>query len=157
MTTDTAAATLARFDQAFASLEQTVRSVSPRELTEIRDPAGWSAKDHVLHVALWEQALLASVDGRPRHQALGLDPSTEGSEDWDGMNAMIFANTRQQSLDDALHALRATHATTRVRVVAAVSGVAGGAGDKLLADLPGYIDHYDQHRGWIEELVRRPA
>jgi hypothetical protein len=149
MTTDTATATLTRFDRAFADLEQTVTAVTPRELTEIRDPAGWSAKDHLIHVALWEQALLASVDGRPRYQALGIPAATDGSEDWDGLNAMIFANTRDLSLDDVLKALRTTHADTRRRLKAAVDG------DKLLADVPGYIDHYDQHRGWILDLIGR--
>jgi hypothetical protein len=155
MTTDTAAATLSRFDRALRELEDTLRKLSPHDLTGIHDPAGWSVKDHVMHVALWEQALLASVDGRPRHQALGIDASTEGSEDWDGMNAMIFANTRHRTLADALQALRTTHADTRARLTAAMAGTAGAAGDKLLADLPGYIHHYDQHRGWIVELVGR--
>ena len=157
MTTDTATATLSRFDHAFGELEDTLEKLSPHDLTEVRDPAGWSAKDHVMHVALWEQALLASVDGRPRHQALGIDASTEGSEDWDGMNAMIFANTRHRSLADVLQALRTTHADTRSRLTAAVAGAAGAAGEKLLEGLPGYIDHYDQHRGWILELVGRPS
>ena len=157
MTTDTATATLSRFDRVFSELEDTLKTLTPHDLTEIRDPAGWSAKDHVMHVALWEQAMLAKVDGRPRHQALGIDASTEGSEDWDGMNAMIFANTRHRSLADALQALRTTHTDTRARLTAAIAGTAGRAGAALLANLPGYIDHYDQHRGWIVELVGRPG
>src|SRR5687768_4130476 len=110
-----------------------------------------------MHIALWEKTLLAGVDGRPRHQALGIDASTEGSKDWDAINAMLFANTRHRSLADALQALRTTHAATRARLSAAVAGTAGASGEKLLADVPGYIDHYDQHRGWILELVARPS
>jgi hypothetical protein len=146
--TDTAATTLADFDAAFGRLEQTVKGLDARQLTEIRDPAGWAAKDHLMHVALWEQSLLASVDGKPRHQALGIDASTDGSEDYDGINAQIFAATRHRALKDVLDALRTTHAATRARLAVASPDPA------LLKDVPGYVEHYDQHRGWIEALVR---
>src|ERR1044071_3820751 len=97
-TRDTAAAALTRFETAWSTLDKTVQGLSDHELTGVRDPAGWAAKDHLMHVAVWEQALLAKLDGRPRHAALGLDASTEGSEDWDTLNAAIFANTRDRSV-----------------------------------------------------------
>lgn len=154
--TDTAATTLTNFDDAWDRLEQTVNGLDERELTGVRDAAGWAAKDHLIHLAKWEQALLASVDGIPRHQALGIDPATDGSEDWDGINAQIFAATKDRALDDVLETLRTTHATTRARLAAAVKkGAPSGASAALLKDAPGYIEHYDQHRGWILELVRR--
>jgi len=137
--------TLATFDDAWTRLDALVKRLDARQLAEIRDPAGWAAKDHLMHVAKWEQALLASVDGQPRHQALGTEPSTDGSEDYDAINAAIFAATRDRALPEVLETLRATHATTRARAA---------AGDAaLLKDLPGYVEHYDQHRGWIEALV----
>ena len=145
---------LAHHERAFAELEQTVKRLDERQLTEIRDPAGWSAKDHLIHVALWEQALLAAVDGRPRHQALGVDASTDDSSDWDAINAAIFAKTKHQPLADVLDTLRRTHAETRARLAAAERD-GGDPAKKLLTDVPGYTEHYEQHRGWIEELVAR--
>jgi hypothetical protein len=149
-------ATVIEFDTAWTRLQETVKHLSSRDLTDVRDPAGWAVKDHLIHVALWERALLASVDGRARHEALGIDASSDGSEDWDGINAQIFAANRHRALDDVLKTLGSTHETTRARLSAAVSGgasVPSPADDKLLADIPGYIEHYDQHRGWIVELV----
>ena len=155
-THDTAATALARFDHAWATLDKTVQGLSERELTEIRDPAGWSAKDHLMHVATWEQALLAKLDGRARHQALGLDASTDASEDWDALNASIFAATRDRSLRDVLEAVRSTHTTTRAQIAALADGrAAPPAADAFLSDVPGYADHYEQHDGWIRELVGR--
>ena len=107
-TRDTAATALARFDHAWATLDKTVQGLSERELTEIRDPAGWSAKDHLMHVATWEQALLAKLDGRARHQALGLDASTDGSEDWDGLNAEIFAAKLNQLVTSTIGKIDST-------------------------------------------------
>ena len=154
--TTTAATTLAEFDAAWSRLDAAVKSLSPRELSDVRDPAGWAVKDHLIHVALWERALLAAVDGRPRHEALGIDAATDTSEDWDGINAQIFAATRHRALDDVLETLQSTHGTTRSRLaVAAASGHPSPTDEKLLADAGGYIEHYDQHRGWILELVGR--
>ena len=143
-TPETAADTLTRFDQQWAALEQMVTRLDEQTLTDVRDPAGWSAKDHLMHIAQWEQAPLAKVDGRPRHEALGIDAATDRGGDDDTINAAIFAATRHRPLKDVLRTLRATHDATRARLVAALT---------LLAEVPGYTDHYDQHRGWIGDLV----
>ncbi len=155
-TTAGAAATiLARFENAWADLDRTIKSLSERELTVIRDPAGWAVKDHLVHLAAWDRALLAGLDGRPRHEALGLDASTDGSEDWDAMNAAIFAATRDRSLAEVLDAVRATQAATRQHLTALAGGGAATGAEGFLNDAPGYADHYDQHHGWIRQLVGR--
>jgi hypothetical protein len=153
-TPDSPAAILTRFEGAFAALEQTLKRLDDRQLTEIRDPAGWAAKDHLIHVALWEQALLAKADGRARHEALGVDAATD-AKGWEAINAAIFVNTRHRSLPDVLDTLRRTHAETRARLAAAVERAGDAGAASLLADTPDYVEHYDQHRGWIEELVGR--
>ena len=155
-TRDTAATALARFDAAWSTLDKTMQSLTDQELLQPKDPAGWAAKDHLIHVATWEQALLAKLDGRARHQALGLDPSTEGSEDWDGLNAQIFAATRHRTPGDVLDTLRKTHEKTRAEIAAlAKGGSASPSADAFLSDVPGYAEHYEQHSGWIRELVGR--
>ncbi|MBM3221536.1 MAG: DinB family protein [Candidatus Rokubacteria bacterium] len=155
-TRETAAAALARFDHAWGELDKTVSGLSERELVDIRDPAGWAAKDHLMHVAVWEQALLARLDGRPRYHALGLDASTEGSEDWDALNAKIFAATRQRPAGEVLDSLRGTHTATRACLAALAAGTADApTAESFVADVGGYADHYDQHRDWIRELVGR--
>ena len=143
-TPETAAEILAGFDRKWTALEEMVTRLDERALTEVRDPAGWSAKDHLMHVAQWEQALLAKVEGRPRHEALGIDAATDGSGDDDTINAAIFTATCQRPLAEVLRTLRATHDDTRARLVAAMT---------LLGDVPGYADHYEQHREWIGKLV----
>lgn len=153
-TAETAATILTRFETTWAALDTTIKSLGEREITAIRDPAGWSAKDHLSHLAAWDQALLAKLDGRPRHVVLGIDEALDRSEDYDAMNAAIFTATRDRSLAEALDAVRATQAATRRHL----SGLVSGRGDTpgaegFLADAPGYADHYDQHHGWIRALV----
>jgi hypothetical protein len=154
-TPETAATILARYENSWAALDKTINAHSERELTTIRDPAGWSAKDHLSHLAAWDEALLAKLDGRPRHVVLGIDEALDRSEDYDAMNAAIFAATRERSLAEALDAVRATQAATRTHLSALASDRSLPGGDGFLEDAPGYADHYDQHHGWIRELVGR--
>lgn len=142
---------LARVDRAWEALQQTVASLSERELTELRDPAGWAVKDHLIHVAAWEQAFLAGVDGRPRHEALGIDAADARGDDFDAINAAIFARNRARSLGDVLAAVEASHREVRARL-------AGPATRRPPAgDVAGNTwEHYGEHHGWIRELVGRP-
>jgi len=64
-TPNTTADVLSRVDRAWTSLEGTVGRLSPAQLTELRDPAGWAVKDHLMHVAVWEDAFVARLEGRP--------------------------------------------------------------------------------------------
>jgi uncharacterized damage-inducible protein DinB len=154
-TPETAATVLARYENSWAALDKTLKALSEHELTTIRDPAGWSAKDHLSHLAAWDEALLSKLDGRPRHVVLGIDEALDRSEDYDAMNAAIFAATRERSLKEALDAVRATQAATRTHLSTLASGRSLSGADGFLADAPGYADHYDQHHGWIKNLVGR--
>jgi hypothetical protein len=92
---------LSLVDQAWTALESTVARLEPGQLTDVRDPAGWAVKDHVMHVAAWEDALLARLAGRPVHEALGLDEATL-SQGEDTENAAIFARHRHRPLAEVL-------------------------------------------------------
>jgi hypothetical protein len=169
-TPKTTADVLARVDKAWASLEGTVGRLSPTELTEVRDPAGWAVKDHLMHVAAWEDALVARLEGRPAHEALGLDEPTLALDE-DAQNAAIFARHRDRALTDVLDAVRASHRAARARLAALDDrAVAGPVSDVLPPGrFQGFTerdttpagawiggntwDHYDAHHGWIRDLL----
>src|SRR6185295_15443685 len=134
-TAETAGTVLARFESAWAALDKTIKSLGERELTAVRDPAGWSAKDHLSHLAAWDEALLAKLDGRARHVVLGIDETLAASEDFDAMNAAIFQATRDRSLAETLDAVHTTQAATRRHLSTIASGHADLPGaDGFLAD-----------------------
>jgi DinB family protein len=171
----TTADVLSRVDRAWASLEGTVGRLSPTQLTEVRDPAGWAVKDHLMHVAAWEDAFVARLEGRPTHEALGLDEATL-TLDEDAVNAAIFERHRDRALTEVLDALQASHRTARARLAALHERTVAGPASGVLPPLPapastGFTErdttpagawiggntweHYDAHHGWIRELVAR--
>jgi hypothetical protein len=163
----TAAELLSRVDRAWDALEETVGRLTPAQLTDVRDPAGWAAKDHLMHVAVWEDAFLARFAGRPVHEALGIDAAVM-AQDEDTQNAVLFERHRHRPLGEVLDAARASHRAARARLAAlgdrALQGPvadilpagAGTGGDSAAAWIAGNTwEHYDQHHTWIRELVER--
>ena len=175
-TPKTTAELLARLDQAWESLESTRGRLTQAQLTDTRDPAGWAVKDHVMHVAAWEDALVARLAGRPTHEALGLDEATL-AKDEDTQNAAIFARHRHRPLTDVLNAARSSHRAARARLAAladrAVAGTVAdvvppgaeklsrtGTRDRDGGPAAAWIagntwEHYEAHHNWIRALVDR--
>jgi hypothetical protein len=140
---------VARIDRAWTELERGLATLSDHDLAGVRDGAGWAVKDHLAHLAAWEGALLAGLEGRPRHEALGIDEATFGADD-DTVNAAIFARHRDRPLGEVLATVRATHAATRARLIERPPG------PEAAADVAGNTwEHYAAHLGWIRELVAR--
>jgi hypothetical protein len=114
-TPKTTADVLSRVDLAWTSLEGTVGRLSPAQLTEVRDPAGWAIKDHLMHVPRGRTPSWRAWRARPTHEALGLDEATLAPDE-DAVNAAIFARHRGRALTEVLDALRASHRTARARL-----------------------------------------
>jgi ureidoglycolate hydrolase len=160
---------LRRIRESRASLEQVVARLSAEQLTAA-GPDGWAVKDHLAHVAAWEESLLALLDGRDRNQAVGLSAaeSVSANHDTDAINAVIYRRHRDRSASDVLATFHETHA----RVLAALDRLTDAdllrpyshyqPNAQPLDPRPvlGWIegntwDHYDEHAAWIRALVEQ--
>ena len=163
----TTADILSLVDEAWQSLESAVARLKPAQLTDVRDPAGWAVKDHLMHIAAWEDYLLARLTGRSTHEALGLDEAVL-AQDEDTQNAAIFARHQHRPLAEVLDAVRASHRAIRTRLAALGDrAVTGSVADLLppsaerderpaAAWIAGNTwEHYAAHLGWIRDLVDR--
>lgn len=166
-TPKTTAELLSRLDRAWEALESTLGRLTQAQLTDVRDLAGWAVKDHVMHVAAWEDAFLARLTGRPTHEALGLDEAAL-AQDEDAVNAAIFTRHRHRPLTEVLNAARTSHRAVRARLAAlgdhAVAGTVtdvvppgteseGGAAAAWIAG--NTWEHYEAHHDWIRTLADR--
>ena len=76
-------------------INQAIDSLSKAQMTTLRDDEGWTVKDHIDHMTAWERSALYFLQGKPRHEGLGVEESVYLSEDEDSINAAIYA--RRQS------------------------------------------------------------
>lgn len=151
---------LARIRASRASLEEAVDGLSDQQLVA-PGPDGWSAKDHLAHVAAWEDCLLGYLKGRGALETFGLQG--EDVDGTDGVNAVLQRRYADLSASDARRKFAESHAA----VMAALEALTDADIARPLASyLPdrddeaarqpilGWIvgntyDHYDEHREWI--------
>jgi uncharacterized damage-inducible protein DinB len=112
-------------------------------------PDGWSVKDHLTHLARWEEYLLAVLEGGDGRAALGVSEDEEGNEDL--INGRLQRRDAGMSLAEARQLLRETHD----RVFALLRTLDGSDLISHRRHIEGNTSgHYEQHAGWIRELPR---
>lgn len=147
----------------YAALQGLTAEQLAAPLTE-RD---WSVTDHMAHIAVWMEGILAALDRKNRWVAMGADgPSKPG--DFDEENERLRAPHAAKSPAEVRAWLDATHE----RMLARVRGLTmeelrrpyahyQPGEERSDADQPflhwivgDTYDHYDEHRGWITAALR---
>ena len=158
-------------DGAWTSLNDALERLTPAQMTEIRDAQGWAVKDHLLHIAAWERSVVVWLEGRPRHEGLGVDEQVYETGDDDIINAAIQARRKDASVDEALAELREVHGRL-LRLIeplrdddmykASSDFQPAGPGERDEQPIIGMIhsntaNHYREHQQWIESLVSQAS
>lgn len=155
---------LARIRASRAALEEVVAGLDDRRLVAT-GLDGWSAKDHLAHVAAWEDCLLGYLNGRGAIETFGLQG--EDVDGTDGVNAVLHRRYADVSPDEARRKFAESHAA----VMAALEALTDADIARPLASYLPYRDdeaarqpilgwivgntceHYDEHREWIASLT----
>ncbi|MBL8133109.1 MAG: ClbS/DfsB family four-helix bundle protein, partial [Anaerolineae bacterium] len=157
---------IARMQQGYEDFVAHLKTFTPAQLTIPTDAAGWSIKDHVMHLAIWEGGVAAMLHQEIRHEAMGLDAATWKSRDIDRINAVIQQSHRTLSFAEVMRRFETAHA----RMMATIEAMswedmhrpsgrflpAGKENDEgrpviefIIGD--GY-EHYAEHRPWIDDI-----
>jgi hypothetical protein len=127
-------------------------------------PEVWSIKDHLAHISAWEQFMLSCyLQGRPAHEAMQVDEATWKTLDENGVNAILYERSHSRPLPEVLAERDHSHA----QVVAALDQVPFAdlmkplrADDPQARPVMGWVigntfEHYREHRGYIEALLKQ--
>jgi hypothetical protein len=116
-----------------------------------------------VHIAAWELWLLALFEHRDKLAAMGAGDAQRKIDD---INAVVYENHRDDSVEDALHYFRDSHAEL-TRVLSRQSTAdferpyktffdPGAESDEqpvLVAVAANTYEHYAEHVGWIKEQI----
>jgi hypothetical protein len=156
---------LQRIDDAWRRLTELVEGIDPTTFVQpVKDD--WSPKDHVAHVAAWEEFLLAILEKRDRNRSMGVG-DLQGKET-DEINDAIFQARRNLTPDEVRRSLAETHRTVRAAIEALSnadlrrprSDFQPGAeddepGDETLLEEIEWNTwgHYEKHVEWLSALI----
>lgn len=98
-----------KIDQGWRDLQAFIASLTPEQMTKPTDAAGWTVKDHLMHLAVWEGGMAELLHRRPRWEYMGLPTESWQNRDFDAMNAVIQQVHKDKSLDEVLQALESEH------------------------------------------------
>lgn len=101
---------LDRIEQEWTQFMAAVGRLTPEQMTT-PGADGWSVKDHLAHLAHWEQWLLRHhMQGEPASNILQVDAESLEEFDTNQINELILQRGRTRALDEVLQDLQETHA-----------------------------------------------
>lgn len=68
-----------------------IEGLDESQLVGPTDDAGWTVRDHIVHVTAWEATLTAGLTGQPRHEALRISEEDFAIPDIDVINEKVRA------------------------------------------------------------------
>jgi hypothetical protein len=163
---NTKKALIADITQAWTALNQALEALTERQ-KRAKDANGWSVKDHLTHLAAWENSVVSMLQGRPRHEGLEVEAYTYELGDEDVINAAIQKKNQGLSYDQAFERMQAVHATLMGLIEEMSSAdllepyreylpneASEGQGPPVISVIYGNTAyHFNEHLEWINELV----
>ena len=157
---------LERIQRTRAALERTIGQLSETQLAAPGAASGWSVKDHLAHLAVWEVSLTALLQRRPRYAAMEVDEATylRGA---DAINEVVYQRNKDRSLAEVLAAFRQAHD----QLLDALGGLTDAdllktyshyqpdepgedSGEPILKWVAGNTyEHYAEHHAWLQALA----
>jgi hypothetical protein len=157
---------LRRIQNGWDAFQAYLKTLMPEQLTQPTDAAGWAAKDHIIHLAVWEDGIEALLSGQSRQARMGVDDVTWKADwhadDFFAINDGIYKRNKDKSLDEVL----VTFKTVHVRLVNTVSKLSDAdlmrpsfdpvspSTHTVMRLIAGNtFEHYEEHHPWIEAIV----
>ena len=158
---------LGRMEAARAAFYGCLEGLGEERLAAPITGGGWSAADHMAHIAVWMDGVREGLDGTDRWRAMGAE-GPPGADGFDALNDRLRAPHAGKSPAEARALLDGAHE----RMAARLRGLTieelrrpyrhyqpGEQRDDADAPYLNWIigdtyGHYDEHRGWIEAALR---
>ena len=142
-----------------------LQSLNDMQRTQVTDAAGWTVKDHVIHIAAWEKAALAMLEGKSKREVLDISPEIWEQDD-DPINAVLQKRFETMHWDNVMQTLQENHTHMMDKIDTMTEDDLqlphSHYQSKSKQDTPiikwihwDTAHHYDEHLTWIKAIVEQ--
>jgi hypothetical protein len=151
---------------AWAEYETCLAGFTDKQMTDLFDAQGWNVRDHITHLAAWEEMIAMLIQGKQRFQFLGVDSTELSAKPIDELNVVIREHKKNLPITAAIADYRRAHqalmASLQTLTDADLSQPAGKFFSQIPQDDPRRVvdiiqdnadRHISEHLPWIKTLV----
>lgn len=146
------------------ALNAYVATLTEDHLTQPTDAAGWTVKDHLMHLAVWEDGVRALLNHQNRFLQMGVNEAAWKRWDFDEINGIIQQSHKDKSWAQVEQERHAIHD----RFVAQIDSMTDADLERPMRDfspestsdnpvkqtiIGDAYSHYDEHLPWIKAIV----
>jgi len=157
---------LQRIEKSWNTFYAYIDTLSEAQLTQPTDAAGWTAKDHLIHIAMWEDTLNAMLEKSPMWEHMGIEKAIWYGRDIDRINAIVQKRLQDMPLDE----VRQTHREVHQRLISQIAALTDADLQNPVSDyqtdstssrpiLRNFIsdtcEAYEEHTPWIAAIVSK--
>lgn len=158
---------LAEVESIWTAMNAALDELTLGQYTSPTDPLGWNVRDHVCHMAAWDNWAVSIMNGRPGWEGMGISEEAYRADGTDGANAAIRERHMSKSPSEARSFLQASHNRLMGMVAALSDEELARPFRPLRADEPPdrvipptrhvvyetTADHYEEHLEWFLALA----
>ena len=155
---------LSQIQAGWDNVDTFLSTLSDAQITQPTDAAGWTVKDHVIHMAVWEDGLTGFLDKQDRRAYMGIDEAIWKPDNDDPINDVIYQRNKDLSWAEVQQKRQEVH-TKLLKQIEAMSdetlqGAYGVFNPNSQSERPitNYISgatilHYADHIPWMAAIV----
>ncbi len=160
----TKAELLAKTKASWDALNAYVATLDDMQRNKLTDAAGWTVKDHLVHLAVWEDGVWALINKRDRAAEMDVDAETWKRWNFDEINGMIQQRYKARSWAEIEQKRHASHERFMQQIEAmSEDDLARPTRDFQMNStsttpvietvIGDAFSHYDSHLPWIKAIV----
>lgn len=155
---------LTKIQRAYDDIDAFVATLTEAQLTDLKDGGGWSVKDHLIHMAVWDDGLDALLNREDTSERMGIAGIEIKPRTDDAINDVIFHQHKDKTLDEVKVIRQRIHD----RLVATISAMSdedlnrpykdfnakSNSNQPILGSILGNTSgHYRKHLPWIKAII----